>query len=128
MIRIVRWKKPEPVLKLKIYRFIRPYAKLLDALISIVTLSQVISNFELEITEKSTEEWFKYLKSHRGTKKQMTEEQKIQSKLDELHKKFNTLQSQGASNSELNGVRRELNSAYEKLRNLVRDRYLPWNG
>ena len=61
MIRIVRWKKPEPVLKLKIYRFIRPYAKLLDALISIVTFSQVISNFELEITEKSTEEWFKYL-------------------------------------------------------------------
>jgi len=53
------------------------------------------------------------------TSNQMIEEQKIQSKLGELHKKFNTLQSQGASNSELNGVRRELNSAYEKLRNLV---------
>jgi hypothetical protein len=48
----------------------------------------------------------------------MTDAQEIQSKLDELHKKFNTLQSQGASNRELNSVRRELNVAYEKLRNL----------
>jgi uncharacterized coiled-coil protein SlyX len=53
------------------------------------------------------------------TKEQMTEEQKIQSKLGELHEKFNTLQSQGASNSELNGVRRDLNIYYEKLRKLV---------
>lgn len=60
-IQIVRWEKPEPTLKLKIYRFIRPYAKLLDALISIVTLSQVISNFELELTEKSMRALFKYL-------------------------------------------------------------------
>jgi hypothetical protein len=59
--RIERWKKPEPTVKLKIYRFIQPYAKLLDALISIVTLSQMISNFELVITEKSTGAWFKYL-------------------------------------------------------------------
>jgi hypothetical protein len=59
--RIERWKKPEPTVKLKIYRFIRPYVKLLDALISIVTLSQMISNFELVITEKSTGAWFKYL-------------------------------------------------------------------
>jgi hypothetical protein len=66
MIRIIMWKKPEPTLKLKIYRFIRPYAKLLDALISIVTLSQVISNFELEITEKSTGAWFKYLIAQRN--------------------------------------------------------------
>lgn len=57
---IVWWEKPEPTLRLKFYRFIRPYAKLLDALISIVTLSQVISNFELEITEKSRKAWFKY--------------------------------------------------------------------
>ena len=64
-IQIVRWEKPEPTLKLKIYRFIQPYAKLLDALISIVTFSQVISNFELEITEKSMRAWFKYLKSKR---------------------------------------------------------------
>ena len=64
-ISIIRWEKPEPTLKLKIYRFIRPYAKLLDALISIVTFSQVISNFELEITEKSMRAWFKYLKSKR---------------------------------------------------------------
>ena len=48
----------------------------------------------------------------------MTDEQMIQSKLDELHEQFNTLQSQGASNSELNGVRRELNIYYEKLRKL----------
>ena len=61
IIQIVRWEKPGPTLKLKIYRFIQPYAKLLDALISIVTLSQVISNFELEITEKSVNAWFKYL-------------------------------------------------------------------
>jgi hypothetical protein len=60
-IQIVRWVKPEPTLQLKFYRFIRPYAKLLDALISIVTVSQVISNFELEITEKSTRAWFKYM-------------------------------------------------------------------
>ena len=60
-ISIIRWEKPEPTLKLKIYRFIRPYAKLLDALISIVTFSQVISNFELEITEKSMRAWFTYL-------------------------------------------------------------------
>ena len=60
-IRIIRWEKPEPTLKLKIYRFIQPYAKLLDALISIVTFSQVISNFELEITEKSMRAWFTYL-------------------------------------------------------------------
>lgn len=59
--RIERWKKPEPTVKLKIYRFIRPYAKLLDAIISIVTLSQMISNFELVIVEKSTGAWFKYL-------------------------------------------------------------------
>jgi hypothetical protein len=65
-IRIIMWEKPEPTIKLKIYRFIRPYAKLLDALISIVTFSQVISNFELEITEKSTEEWFKYLIAQRN--------------------------------------------------------------
>lgn len=58
---IVRWKKPEPTLQLKFYRFIQPYAKLLDALISIATFSQVISNFELKITEKSTGAWFKYL-------------------------------------------------------------------
>lgn len=48
----------------------------------------------------------------------MTQEQMIQSKLDELHEQFNTLQSQGASNSELNSVRRELNIYYEKLRKL----------
>ena len=60
-IRIIMWEKPGPTLKLKIYRFIQPYAKLLDALISMVTLSQVISNFELEITEKSMNAWFKYL-------------------------------------------------------------------
>jgi len=60
-IEIVRWEKSEPTLKLKIYRFIQPYAKLLDALISIVTFSQVISNFELEVTEKSMKVWFKYL-------------------------------------------------------------------
>lgn len=60
-IQIVRWEKPEPTIKLKIYRFLRPYAKLLDALISIVTVSQVISNFELVVTEKSTGAWFKYL-------------------------------------------------------------------
>lgn len=59
--RIERWKKPEPTVKLKIYRFIRPYAKLLDAIISIVTLSQMISNFELVIVEKSTGAWFKYM-------------------------------------------------------------------
>lgn len=47
----------------------------------------------------------------------MTDTQKIQSKLDELHEQFKTLQSQGASNSELNSVRRELNIYYEKLRN-----------
>ena len=64
-IQIVRWEKPEPTLKLKIYRFIQPYAKLLDALISIVTFSQVISNFELEVTEKSMRAWFTYLKSKR---------------------------------------------------------------
>ena len=64
-IQIVRWEKPEPTLKLKIYRFIRPYAKLLDALISIVTFSQVISNFELEVTGKSMRAWFTYLKSKR---------------------------------------------------------------
>ena len=52
------------------------------------------------------------------TEEQMTEEQKIQSKLGELHEQFNTLQSQGASNSELNSVRRELNIYYEKLRKL----------
>ena len=57
----MRWEKPEPTFKLKIYRFIRPYAKLLDAFISIVTFSQVISNFELVITEKSMEAWFTYL-------------------------------------------------------------------
>ena len=61
-IRIMRWEKPEPTFKLKIYRFIQPYAKLLDALISIVTFSQVISNFELVITEKSMKAWFTYLK------------------------------------------------------------------
>ena len=61
MIHIIMWKKPEPTLKLKIYRFILPYAKLLDALISIVTFSQVISNFELEISEKSMGAWFEYL-------------------------------------------------------------------
>jgi hypothetical protein len=61
MIRIIMWEKPEPTLKLKIYRFIQPYAKLLDALISIVTFSQVISNFELEITEKSMRALFTYL-------------------------------------------------------------------
>jgi len=59
--RIERWEKPEPTVKLKIYRFIRPYAKLLDAIISIVTLSQMISNFELVIVEKSTGAWFKYM-------------------------------------------------------------------
>jgi peptidoglycan hydrolase CwlO-like protein len=48
----------------------------------------------------------------------MTNEQKIQSKLDELHEQFNTLQSQGASNRELNSMRRELNIYYEKLRKL----------
>ena len=66
MIHIIMWKKPEPVLKLKIYRFIQPYAKLLDALISIVTFSQVISNFELEIIEKSMGAWFEYLIAQRN--------------------------------------------------------------
>jgi hypothetical protein len=46
----------------------------------------------------------------------MTNTQKIQSKIDELHKKFDVLQSQSASLSELNSVRRQLNVAYEKLR------------
>jgi hypothetical protein len=48
----------------------------------------------------------------------MTDAQTIQSKLDELHEQFNTLQSQGATNSELNSVRRELNIYYEMLRKL----------
>jgi len=43
-------------------------------------------------------------------------DQKIQSEIDELHKKFDVLQSQSATLSELNSVRRELNIAYEKLR------------
>ena len=42
--------------------------------------------------------------------------QKIQSEIDELHKKFDVLQSQSATLSELNSVRRQLNIAYEKLR------------
>ena len=42
--------------------------------------------------------------------------QKIQSEIDELHKKFDVLQSQSATTSELNSVRRKLNIAYEKLR------------
>jgi hypothetical protein len=46
----------------------------------------------------------------------MTNTQKIQSEIDELHKKFDVLQSQSASLSELNSVRRQLNVAYEKLR------------
>ena len=46
----------------------------------------------------------------------MTNTQKIQSKIDELHKKFDVLQSQSATSSELNSVRRQLNIAYEKLR------------
>ena len=46
----------------------------------------------------------------------MTNTQKIQSEIDELHKKFDVLQSQSATLSELNSVRRELNVAYEKLR------------
>jgi hypothetical protein len=46
----------------------------------------------------------------------MTKTQKIQSEIDELHKKFDVLQSQSASLSELNSVRRQLNIAYEKLR------------
>jgi hypothetical protein len=41
---------------------------------------------------------------------------KIQSEIDELHKKFDVLQSQSATSSELNSVRRQLNVAYEKLR------------
>jgi hypothetical protein len=48
----------------------------------------------------------------------MTDAQKIQSKLDELHEHFNTLQSQGATHSELNRVRRQLNIYYEMLRKL----------
>lgn len=48
----------------------------------------------------------------------MTDAQKIQSKLDELHEQFNTLQLQGATNSKLNSVRRELNIYYEMLRKL----------
>jgi FtsZ-binding cell division protein ZapB len=46
----------------------------------------------------------------------MTNTQKIQSEIDELIEKFNILQSQSATLSELNSVRRELNIAYEKLR------------
>ena len=46
----------------------------------------------------------------------MTNTQKIQSEIDELHKKFDVLQSQSATLSELNSVRRQLNVAYEKLR------------
>lgn len=61
-IQIVKWKKPEPTLQLKFYRLIRPYAKLLDALISILTISQIISNFELEVTERSMRAWYDYLK------------------------------------------------------------------
>jgi hypothetical protein len=48
----------------------------------------------------------------------MTDKKTIQSKLDKLHEQFNTLQSQGATNSELNSVRRELNIYYEMLRKL----------
>ena len=51
----------------------------------------------------------------------MTVEQMILPQLIELQKKFETLQSQGASNSELNSVQREMNITYEKLR----DQYLP---
>ena len=36
----------------------------------------------------------------------MTNTQKIQSEIDELHKKFDVLQSQSATLSELNSVRR----------------------
>jgi hypothetical protein len=46
----------------------------------------------------------------------MTNTQKIKYEIDELHKKFDVLQSQSATPSELNSVRRELNVAYEKLR------------
>jgi hypothetical protein len=46
----------------------------------------------------------------------MTNTQKIQSEIDELYKKFDVLQSQSVSLSELNNVRRQLNIAYEKLR------------
>ena len=48
----------------------------------------------------------------------MTDKQKIQSKLNVLHEEFDTLQSLGATHSELNAVRRELNIYYEMLRKL----------
>lgn len=48
----------------------------------------------------------------------MTDKQKIQSKLNVLHEEFDTLLSHGATHSELNRVRRQLNIYYEMLRKL----------
>jgi len=58
--------------------------------------------------------WFNEIR--KGNREIMFNTQKIQSEIDELHKKFDVLQSQSATSSELNSVRRELNIAYEKLR------------
>lgn len=62
-IRIQRWKRSEPTLKMKWYRFLQPYAGLLDSLIAIFTLSQVISDFQLNVSERHMREYLEYLKT-----------------------------------------------------------------
>lgn len=62
-IRIQRWKRSEPTLKMKWYRFLQPYAGLLDSLIAICTLSQVISDFQLNVSERHMRAYLEYLKS-----------------------------------------------------------------
>lgn len=62
-IKIERWKRPEPTLKMKWYRFLQPYAGLVDSLISIFTFSQIISDFQLNVSGKHMEAYLEFLKT-----------------------------------------------------------------
>lgn len=70
IIKIERWKRSEPTLKMKWYRFLQPYAGLVDSMIAICTFSQVISNLQLNVSEKHMEAYLQFLKT-------MTPEERI---------------------------------------------------
>lgn len=44
--------KPEPSLKLQWYKFLAPYANLVDALVGIITFSQFATNFHYQMAMK----------------------------------------------------------------------------
>lgn len=56
---ITLWKRKEPNLKCVLLRVATPFAGLIDALITICSLTLIVSNFEMEIVTLHTLEYFK---------------------------------------------------------------------